>query len=226
MGSVEQRTSVDQPLPDGIGFRVLRRDRFLVVLDKESGLLSVPGIGREKADCLASRAAAVFPGARIVHRLDRDTSGCIVLALDPRTHRHLSVQFQERSVGKAYEALVHGIVARDEGLIDLPLRKDLVNTPLQVVDHVHGRPAQTDWRVVSRDATRHATRLELRPHTGRSHQLRVHCRELGHPILGDDLYALPSVRAMSPRLCLHARELAFTHPATGERVVVDCAMPF
>jgi tRNA pseudouridine32 synthase/23S rRNA pseudouridine746 synthase len=161
---------------------VLRRDRFLVVLDKESGLLSVPGIGREKADCLASRAAAVFPGARIVHRLDRDTSGCIVLALDPRTHRHLSVQFQERSVGKAYEALVHGIVARDEGL--------------------------------------------MRPHTGRSHQLRVHCRELGHPILGDDLYALPSVRAMSPRLCLHARELAFTHPATGERVVVDCAMPF
>ena len=226
MDAVSQRASVDQPLPEGIGFRLLWRDDSLVVLDKDSGLLSVPGIGDAKADCLAVRATSVFRGARIVHRLDRDTSGCIVMALDPRTHRDLSVQFQERTVEKAYEALVHGLVTGESGLVDLALRKDLVDAPLQVVDPVHGREAQTAWRVLSRDASVPCTRLDLRPRTGRSHQLRVHCRELGHPILGDDLYALPSVRAMSPRLCLHARELAFTHPATGERVVVDCAMPF
>lgn len=226
MGAVAQRASVDQPLPEGIGFRVLRSDRWLLVLDKDSGLLSVPGIGDGKADCLASRAARWFRGARIVHRLDRDTSGCIVMALDAKTHRELSVQFQERHVEKAYEALVHGIVMDDEGLIDLPLRKDLVNTPLQVVDHVHGRPAQTSWRVMSRDAARGTTRLTLLPRTGRSHQLRVHCRELGHAILGDDLYALPAVRAMAPRLCLHARSVGFTHPATGERMTVECPTPF
>lgn len=226
MGAVAQHASVDQPLPEGIGFRVLWSDRSLLVLDKDSGLLSVPGIGEDKADCLASRAARCFRGARIVHRLDRDTSGCIVMALDARTHRDLSVQFQERTVEKAYEALVHGIVVGDEGLIDLPLRKDLVNTPLQVVDHVHGRPAQTSWRVMSRDAARATTRLELLPRTGRSHQLRVHCRELGHAILGDDLYALPAVRAMAPRLCLHARSVGFMHPATGERMMVECPTPF
>ncbi|MBM4115281.1 MAG: RluA family pseudouridine synthase [Phycisphaerae bacterium] len=226
MGDVVQSASVDQPLPEGIGFRVLWQDRWLLVLDKDSGLLSVPGIGSDKADCLASRAARCFRGARIVHRLDRDTSGCIVMALDARTHRELSVQFQERTVGKVYEALVHGIVNGDEGLIDLPLRKDLVNAPLQVVDHVHGRTAQTGWRVLSRDAARDTTRLELLPRTGRSHQLRVHCRELGHTILGDDLYALPAVRAMAPRLCLHARSVGFTHPATGERMLVECQTPF
>jgi tRNA pseudouridine32 synthase/23S rRNA pseudouridine746 synthase len=205
---------------------VLWRDRHLLVLEKDSGLLSVPGIGDDKADCLASRVARCFRGARIVHRLDRDTSGCIVMALDTRTHRELSVQFQDRTVDKMYEALVHGIVTSDEGLIDLPLRKDLVNTPLQVVDHVHGRSAQTSWRVMSRDRASNTTRLELLPRTGRSHQLRVHCRELGHAILGDDLYALPSVRAMAPRLCLHARSVHFTHPTTEERMKVECATPF
>lgn len=226
MGAVAQHASVDQPLPEGIGFRVLWSDRSLLVVDKDSGLLSVPGIGEDKADCLASRAARCFRGARIVHRLDRDTSGCIVLALDAWTHRELSVQFQDRTVSKVYEALVHGIVADSEGLIDLPLRKDLVNTPLQVVDHVHGRSAQTSWRVMSRDAERNTTRLELLPRTGRSHQLRVHCRELGHAILGDDLYALPAVRAIAPRLCLHARSVGFTHPTTGERMNIECPTPF
>ena len=226
MGAVAQRASVDQALPEGIGFRVLWSDRSLLVLDKDSGLLSVPGIGEDKADCLASRAARCFRGARIVHRLDRDTSGCIVMALDAQTHRELSVQFQDRTVGKTYEALVQGIVTGEEGLIDLPLRKDLVNTPLQVVDHVHGRSAQTNWRVMSRDAERGITRLELLPRTGRSHQLRVHCRELGHAILGDDLYALPAVRAMAPRLCLHARSVRFTHPTTGEHMNIECPTPF
>ncbi len=221
-----QRHSVEQPDPIGRGFTVLWQDRAILVVDKACGLLSVPGIGPSKADCLAARAARDYPGTRIVHRLDRDTSGCMVLALDGRTHSALSVQFQERTVVKTYEALVDGVVALDAGLVDLPLRKDLVNTPLQVVDHVHGRSAQTSWRVLQRDQPLGTTRLELQPRTGRSHQLRVHCRELGHAILGDDLYASIAARAQSPRLCLHARTLEFTHPATGERLRVESATPF
>ncbi|MBM4111801.1 MAG: RluA family pseudouridine synthase [Phycisphaerae bacterium] len=234
------------------GFTLLHADRSLVVLDKHSGLLSVPGIGPEKADCLASRAARAFPGARIVHRLDRDTSGAIVLALDADTHRALSVQFQERRTSKRYVAIVAGDPPSDSGEIDLPIRKDLDDPPRQIVDFEHGRPSVTGWRVIRRGrsaqeviercdalgATASCTafdslpapapyaRLELEPRTGRGHQLRLHLKSVGLPIVGDDLYAPPELRPHGTRLMLHASHLAFSHPATGQSLAIDSRPPF
>jgi tRNA pseudouridine32 synthase/23S rRNA pseudouridine746 synthase len=206
---------------------VIYGDDRLLVLDKPAGLLSVPGIGPGNQDCLARRAAAAHPGARIVHRLDRETSGVIVLALDPDSHRDLSRQFERRRVAKRYVAVVAGAVEPDEGQIDLPLRKDLDppgGGPRHIVDRQRGRPAQTRFRVLARDAAR--SRLELAPATGRSHQLRVHLQAIGHPVLGDDLYAPPAVVAMADRLLLHATTLALDHPATGERMTFASPCPF
>ena len=195
---------------------VIHADEQLIVFNKPTSLLSVPGIGPEKADCLVARAQRSFPGCRIVHRLDRDTSGLIVLARDAQTHRSLSIQFQERQVVKVYEALVLGEPPQDEGDIDAAIRKDLDNPPRQCIDPVQGRPSQTHWRVLERCGD-HA-RLALSPRTGRSHQLRLHLKHIGHPILGDDLYAPPQALAMADRLCLHATMLAFVHPASGKKV--------
>ena len=203
---------------------VLHCDDHIVVFDKPTGLLSVPGIGPEKADCLVARAGEQFPGIRIVHRLDRDTSGVIVLALDAATHRHLSVQFQERETSKEYEALVLREPIEDSGKIDAAIRKDLDHPPRQCIDPVQGRPSQTRWRVLERLGDR--SRLQLTPRTGRSHQLRLHLLHIGHPILGDDLYAPPEGLAMATRLCLHATMLGFTHPSTGHAVAFDSTAPF
>ncbi|MBU3728137.1 MAG: RluA family pseudouridine synthase [Phycisphaerales bacterium] len=221
------------------GYSTIHADQWLVVLDKCSGLLSVPGIGPEKADCLVARACTRWPTARIVHRLDRDTSGVIVLALDAATHRNLSMQFERRAVSKRYEALVAGHPSADEGSVDLPIRKDLDNPPLQMVDAALGRPSQTSWRVMERlaavpDPVRPSTgtdhvpcaRLSLSPLTGRSHQLRLHMRAVGHTILGDDLYGTPGECAAATRLCLHATALSFTHPGTGERSAFGSPAPF
>lgn len=220
---------------------VLHLDDRLIVLDKPTGLLSVPGIGPEKADCLAKRVADAHPGARIVHRLDRDTSGVIVMAFDAESHRELSRQFQDRETEKTYHALVAGHPAEDEGEIDLPLRKDLENTPLHIVDHVHGKPSLTRWRVTSRgelgdldgglasadaDPRLPIARLELEPKTGRSHQLRVHLKALSHVILGDDLYAPEPWRGAVSRLCLHASRLWLVHPGTGAPMTFRSAPPF
>jgi tRNA pseudouridine32 synthase/23S rRNA pseudouridine746 synthase len=208
-------------------FEVIHADRHLLVLDKPPGLLSVPGLGPGNQDCLARRAAAAHPGARIVHRLDRETSGVMTMALDADTHRTLSRQFERREVGKCYVAVVAGLVECDEGEIALPLRKDLdppTPGPRHIVDHEQGRPALTRYRVLARDDDR--TRLELRPLTGRSHQLRVHLEAIGHPILGDDLYAPPSVVAMADRLLLHAQTLSLTHPTTGEHMTFEAPCPF
>ena len=208
-------------------FEVIHADRHLLAVDKPPGLLSVPGLGPANQDCLARRAAAAHPGARIVHRLDRETSGVIVMALDADTHRNLSRQFERREVDKLYVAVVAGLVECDEGEIDLLLRKDLdppTPGPRHIVDHEQGRPALTRYRVLARDDDR--TRLELRPHTGRSHQLRVHLETIGHPILGDDLYAPPNVVAMADRMLLHAQTLSLTHPTTDERMTFDAPCPF
>ncbi len=206
---------------------VIYKDDHLIVLDKPAGLLSVPGIGPDKQDCLARRVEARFAGARIVHRLDRETSGVIVMAMDAESHRDLSRQFEQRLVEKCYIAVVAGVVGADDGEIDLPLRKDLNPPrpgPRHIVDHVHGRPALTRYRVLRRDADR--TRMELLPRTGRSHQLRVHLDAVGHPILGDDLYAPPEVVAMADRLLLHAQAMSIMHPATGERIDFESPCPF
>lgn len=208
------------------GFTILHEDAHLLVVDKACGLLTVPGIGPEKADCLIARLQGRWPGARVVHRLDRDTSGVLVVARDAATHRALSMQFERRETEKTYVALAAGHPPKDEGEIDLPIRKDLVNTPLQVIDFVHGRPSVTRWCVRERLDGPPRTRFELTPVTGRSHQLRVHLLAIGHPILGDDLYAPPEARAMSARLCLHAERLGFVHPATSSRVAFASPAPF
>jgi len=208
---------------------ILHADEWLLAVDKPSGLLSVPGIGPEKADCLVARLQRGFPGARIVHRLDRDTSGVIVLARDADTHRALSMAFEARAVEKGYEALVEGHVAADRGTVDLPLRKEALGSARQIVHMTEGKPSRTDFAVVERgrDGDGFAwTRVRLTPFTGRSHQLRVHMRALGHPILGDELYAEAAARSARPRLCLHARTLALTHPRTGARIEFAAGTPF
>jgi len=203
---------------------VLYHDDYVVVLNKPSGLLSVKGIGVDKIDCLAVRVASAIEGARIVHRLDMDTSGVIVMARDAGTHRELSRQFQDREVQKTYIAVVDGVVEGESGLIDIPIRKDFDNPPRQCVDFEKGKSSQTNWRVKERQADR--TRLELKPTTGRSHQLRIHLREVGHPILGDDLYASEQLQQLAPRLLLHALELSFVHPANNEKMTITADCPF
>jgi tRNA pseudouridine32 synthase/23S rRNA pseudouridine746 synthase len=203
---------------------ILHHDDRIVVLDKPPGLLSVPGIGPDNQDCLARRIERDFGGARIVHRLDRETSGVIVMPLDADSHRALGRQFETRQVEKRYVAVVHGHVEGDSGSIDLPLRKDMDRPPRHMVDCDLGRPALTHYRVLSRDGDR--SRLELRPTTGRSHQLRVHLSAIGHPILGDDLYAPPEVASRATRLLLHAESLTIAHPQNGERLTFTCPCPF
>ena len=211
---------------DGRGYELLHADEHLLVINKECGLLTVPGIGPEKADCLIARLQKEWPTARVVHRLDRDTSGVLVVALDADTHRALSMQFERRETSKTYIAIAAGHPPKESGEIDLPIRKDLVNGPLQIVDFVHGRASVTRWRVLELLNEPARTRFELTPITGRSHQLRVHLLAIGHPILGDDLYAPADVKALSPRLCLHAQQLGFTHPATAAAVAFTAPVPF
>lgn len=207
--------------PLDMGLDIIHRDDDLLVLDKPSGLLSVPGKNPDLADCLEARVQSIFPGALIVHRLDRDTSGVFVMAMNAGAQRHLGLQFERRHLTKSYQAIVSGRVEPDEGEIDLPLIADWPNRPLQKVCHDAGKPALTRWRVISRTET--STRLELTPHTGRSHQLRVHLKELGHPILGDPLYG---DAAAAPRLLLHAHTLVVHHPTGGKRTEFCAELPF
>jgi tRNA pseudouridine32 synthase/23S rRNA pseudouridine746 synthase len=206
------------------GVPVIYRDESIVVLNKPTGLLSVPGIGFEKRDCVAVRVASAVEGARIVHRLDRDTSGVMIMANDKTSHRELSRQFQDRKVEKTYEAVVFGVVEEAAGSIDLPIRKDMENPPRQCVDHEQGKPSLTNWKVIERMEDR--TRLALYPKTGRSHQLRLHLLKIGHPILGDDLYATIEQQAMADRLLLHAVSLSVVHPATLNSMTFESPAPF
>ncbi len=203
---------------------VLYHDDYLVALEKPSGLLSVKGIGIDKIDCLEVRAASAIEGCRIVHRLDMDTSGVIVLARDADTHRELSRQFQDREVYKTYIAVVGGLVQDDEGSIDIPIRKDMDNPPKQCVDFKQGKPSLTNYEVLER--VNDTTRVLLKPITGRSHQLRMHLKEIGHPILGDNLYAPDVLRDASDRLLLHATTLTIIHPAKNESLAFESACPF
>lgn len=182
--------------------QVLHADDRLVVVDKPSGLLSVPG--RTEPDCASARVQALYPDALIVHRLDQATSGLLLFARGPQAQRELSADFAERRVDKVYVAIVAGRLT-GEGLIDLPLAADWPNRPRQQVDFEHGKPSQTRWRALDQQGLHSRVRLE--PLTGRSHQLRVHMAQLGHAMLGDALYAPPDIAAASPRLLLHASEL-------------------
>jgi tRNA pseudouridine32 synthase/23S rRNA pseudouridine746 synthase len=214
------------PIPD---VNLLYVDDTLLVADKPSGLLAVPGRGADKQDCLAARVQACYPDALIVHRLDMATSGLMVMARGAAAQRTLSKAFAAREVGKRYVAVVAGRLhspQEDWGTIDLPIIVDWPNRPLRIVDHQQGKPSLTRWRVLGHDASGSSTRVELEPVTGRSHQLRVHLRELGYPILGDALYAPPDVQALSARLLLHAGSLRFAHPVTGEAMSFGCRAPF
>lgn len=221
--------SLGPPVPPGLA--LVHADAALLVFDKPAGLLAVPGRGEDKQDCLAARAQAEFPDARVVHRLDMATSGLIVLARGAPAQRALNLAFEKRQVHKQYEAVVAGrlepAVTDDPwNLIDLPLIVDWPNRPRSIVDHAIGKPSRTRWRVLGHDPQAGTTRVLLEPVTGRSHQLRVHLLALGHPILGDPLYAPAAARVAAPRLLLHARRLALFHPVTGEPLVFDSPPPF
>ena len=204
---------------------IMYLDDDLLIVDKPAGLLSVPGRGEDKQDCLLSRLRQDFPEILAVHRLDMATSGLLVLARHADMHRALSRLFENRQVDKQYRAVVDGLPGDDCGRIDLPLICDWPNRPRQMVDFTIGKPSLTYFRVLERDAAQRCSLLELTPITGRSHQLRVHLASLGHPILGDDLYGgLTFDRA--PRLLLHAAAIGFDHPTRGERIEIVSAAPF
>lgn len=206
---------------------VLFADAALVALDKPAGLLSVPGRGASKQDCLATRAQALFPDALVVHRLDMATSGVMLMARGVDAQRILSAAFARRAVHKRYVAVVAGRVQPDRGDINLPLGPDWPNRPMQRVDLERGKPSLTRYRVLAFDALSHTTRLALEPVTGRSHQLRVHLLALGHPIVGDTLYA-PAQGSLpaAERLLLHACEISFAHPVGTAWLTLSSAAPF
>jgi tRNA pseudouridine32 synthase / 23S rRNA pseudouridine746 synthase len=209
--------------PPDVPLRVLHADESILVVDKPAGLLSVPGRGADRADCLIARLRAVYPDVLLVHRLDLDTSGVMVFARSKAAQGALGKQFEARSVKKVYQARLAGEMAAREGRVDLPLIVDWPNRPRQHVNFETGRPAQTDWRVVRVGGGE--TRVRLMPLTGRSHQLRVHMAEVGHPILGDPLYASGAARA-HPRLMLHAESLRFRHPDSGVMLSFRADCPF
>ena len=207
---------------------IIYADEFLVVVNKPTLLLSVPGRGEEKKDCLISRLAVEFPNILTVHRLDWETSGLTVLALNKEIHRHLSRQFQERRVHKNYTAIVYGKPGKESGEISLPLRCDWENRPRQIIDHEQGKASQTYWQTLNQTPNQehNSTRLLLTPITGRSHQLRVHMLAMGHPILGDPLYAHQEALSMAERLLLHATRIEFTHPKSNVVIQFYSEAPF
>jgi len=210
----EQRTYYIVPRCDE-PVRTLYRDAHCWVVEKPPLLLSVPGRGPENRDSVAWRLQQQEPEVRVVHRLDLDTSGLMVFAIGIEAQRRLNRAFAEREVSKTYEAVVDGLVAQDDGDITLPIIADWANRPRQKICFERGKASLTRYRVLARHDAQDRTRLQLTPVTGRSHQLRIHLREIGHAILGCDLYAPPEVLSRSDRLLLHATHLGFNHPATG-----------
>jgi tRNA pseudouridine32 synthase/23S rRNA pseudouridine746 synthase len=205
---------------------ILYQDNDLLILNKPAGLLTVPGKGPEKQDCLINRALKLNPNARVVHRLDQGTSGIVMIPLNYNTLRALTKQFEERTIHKRYVAVVAGLIKDDEGEVKLPLICDWPNRPLQKVCHESGKSAHTRYTVLERDAKKLTTRVLLEPVSGRTHQLRVHMLTLNHPILGDQLYAPDNIKAMAPRLLLHATHLHLQHPINGSTLAIDCKAEF
>lgn len=221
------------PLPPTFDYRpppgldIVYADDRIVLCNKPSGLLTVAGKDPSLADCLEARVKARYPDhphAKVVHRLDKDTSGLILVALDKKALGALGIQFEQRRIKKYYIARVWGEVRDEAGLIDLPLATDWENKPRQRVDHERGRPSQTRYEVLARAAG--TTRVKLIPLTGRTHQLRVHMLALGHPILGDSFYAEGPALAAADRLQLHAELLGFAHPDDGRPLRFVAPAPF
>lgn len=206
----------DNPFRTDPDIKILYKDEYIMVVDKPYWMLSVPGRAPENKDCLISRIQEEYSETLIVHRLDMETTGLMILALSKDYHRAMSIEFQERRVDKEYIADIWGCPDADKGRVELPLRCDWENRPLQIVDFEQGKNALTDWEVLERFSN--STRVLLKPETGRTHQLRVHMAEMGHPILGDTMYAHEDALAATPRMHLHACMLSFKHPATGDFV--------
>lgn len=202
---------------------IVHEDASLIVVNKPAGLLSVPGRGPHLADCMISRIQLDRPNAALVHRLDRDTSGVMVFALTAESQRWLGQQFEKRLTQKSYEALVFGHVKGTHGTVEAPLIVDWPNRPRQKVCHETGRAARTTWQLLALESAN--SRVKLTPITGRTHQLRVHMQVLGHPILGDTLYAKDEA-PQHPRLMLHAEVLSLAHPVTAEQMTFRVACPF
>jgi tRNA pseudouridine32 synthase/23S rRNA pseudouridine746 synthase len=217
-------TSYDYKPPTDPWIDVVHEEADFVVVNKPSGLLSVPGKDPALADSLQRRAEARWPTAGMVHRLDKDTSGVMVIALNKRAHAKIAMQFEKRTAEKSYVARVWGLLEGDEGLVDLPIAVDWENKPRQRIDFERGREARTQWRVIAREDG--VTRVRLKPLTGRTHQLRLHMMTLGHPVLGDQFYSTGEAFAAADRLQLHAEELSFVHPTTGEPVRFVIPTPF
>jgi tRNA pseudouridine32 synthase / 23S rRNA pseudouridine746 synthase len=209
--------------PPDTPLQILHEDAAVIVVDKPAGLLTVPGKLENRQDCLISRLKAARWDALTVHRLDCDTSGVIIFARTKQAQGFLGQEFEQRRAQKTYIARLKGRLAPDSGTVDLPVGSDWDFRPRQKVDHDKGRPAVTDWQVI--DRTEDETRVSLTPHTGRSHQLRVHMLALGHPILGDQIYA-PETLGRHQRLMLHAETLSLHHPVTGARVHFTAPAPF
>jgi tRNA pseudouridine32 synthase/23S rRNA pseudouridine746 synthase len=207
---------------------VVFADDAIVVLIKPSGLLTVPGRGPDKQDCLSKRVQARYPDALIVHRLDRDTSGVVVMARGLPAQRALNLAFEQRRVDKRYTAVVTGLLSVDDTWqeIDLPLLVDWPNRPKRTVNYAEGQRALTRWRCTATDTVANTSRVELEPVTGRTHQLRVHMQAIGHPMVGDTLYAPPEVQVQANRLLLHSGLLSFPHPVTGEVLEYTAAPAF
>ena len=205
--------------------RIVYQDEHLLLIDKPEFLLSVPGRGPENNDSVITRLQQNYPTARIVHRLDLDTSGIMIVPLSAAALSGLGRMFQQRQIKKEYHALVFGTLRDEHGCIDLPIARDWRHRPRQKIDFINGKAARTDYQKLT-TIDKQTSRLLLRPYTGRSHQLRIHLRSVGHPILGCDLYAHAAAYGMSPRLMLHATRLAFAHPITAQPVDVKSAPPF
>lgn len=205
---------------------ILYRDDDLLILNKPAGLLTVPGKGPDNQDCLIRRALGPFPNARIVHRLDQGTSGIVMFPLNYLTQRTLTKQFEARGVHKRYVAVVAGLIEQDEGEVKLPLICDWPNRPRQKVCFEHGKAAHTRYQVLQRDPNAQTSRVLLEPVSGRTHQLRVHMLALSHPILGDRLYASEKIQLLAPRLLLHAQQISFDHPISGQSIDIVCPPAF
>lgn len=198
---------------------ILYEDEYFIIVYKEPEELSVPGRGADKQDCLMSRTGLYYPKVYNVHRLDQPTSGLVIIALTKEMQKQLSLLFLNREIKKQYTALVEGIFTKSSGIIDFPIRGDITNRPVQIVDSVLGKKALTAWEVL--EEYENSTRLLLKPETGRTHQLRVHLYAIGHPILGDRLYNDSVSENLMGQLKLHAMSLEFKHPATGEMILIQ-----
>jgi len=204
---------------------ILYQDKDLIALNKPSGLLSVPGRGNDKQDCMLSRLQLEQPHALVIHRLDMATSGLLLFALSKEMQRRMSMMFEKKQIYKQYIAKVHGVLRENKGMIDQPLITDWKNRPKQKIDYNIGKPSQTKYTLLTIDEKNNSI-VKLEPTTGRSHQLRVHMSSLGHPILGDELYGTRQTRNASQRLLLHAEKISFKHPLSHKQINIICGVDF